>query len=206
MTSRPALDVSSLPPIAFKARAPLWWGFWGIILIEGTMFGLLIASYFYIRLSMDVWPTPGTSYPGLVLPTIELIVLLVSCWPAHRATEAAIRYDVPAVRLNLVLNLVLALVALALRIVEWRSFNFNWTASAYGSIVWMILGLHTFDYLGGVLETVVMIAVVFSGRFGDKQRNGVDVDSLTWYFVVGIWVPLYVVVYWMPYALGAGRT
>ncbi len=206
MTSRPVLDVSSLPPCAFQARSPLWWGFWGIILIESTMFGLLIAAYFYIRLSMDVWPTPGTSYPGLLLPTIELIVLIVSCWPAYTASQAAIRNDAAGVKRGLVLNLALAIVALVLRIIEWRSFNFNWTASAYGSIVWMILGLHTFDYAGGVLETVVMIAVVFSGRFGDKQRTGVDVDSLTWYFVVAIWVPLYAVVYWMPYVLGAGRT
>ena len=38
------LDVSDLPAFAFGARATLWWGVWGLIAIEGTMFGLLIAS------------------------------------------------------------------------------------------------------------------------------------------------------------------
>ena len=206
MNGRAVLDVSGLPPIAFKSRAPLWWGAWGIILIESTIFGLVIAAYFYIRLSTDVWPPPGTSYPGLLLPSIGLVLLILSCWPAHAATEAAIRNDVGGVKRNLLLNLALAVAALVLRLIEWRSLNFNWTASGYGSIVWMILGLHTFDYLGGLLETAVMVAIVFSGRLGDKQRGGVDVDSLTWYFIVAIWVPLYVVLYWMPYVIGAGRT
>ncbi|HWR53836.1 MAG TPA: cytochrome c oxidase subunit 3 [Bryobacteraceae bacterium] len=205
MNGRPALDVSGLPPIAFKARPTLFWAAIGIVMIESTMFGLLIATYFYVRLSMDSWPPPGISFPGLVLPTVELGLLILSCIPAYFATEAAIRNDVRAVRRNLLLNISLAGIALVLRIIEWRSFNFDWTASAYGSVVWIILGLHTVDFVGAMLITLVLLAIIYAGRFGDKQRGGVDFDSLTWYFAVAIWVPLYVVVYLMPYALQSWR-
>ncbi len=205
MNGRPVLDVSGLPPVAFKTRSALFWAAIGIIMIESTMFGLLIATYFYVRLSMDSWPPPGTSFPGLMLPTIELVALILSCIPAYLATESAIRNDVHAVRRNLLLNFLLATIALALRIIEWRSFNFDWTASAYGSVVWIILGLHTVDFVGAMLVTLVLIAIIYAGRFGDKQRGGVDFDSFTWYFAVAIWIPLYVVVYLMPYALQSWR-
>lgn len=205
MNGRPVLDVSGLPPVAFKTRTTLFWAAMGIVMIEGTMFGLLIATYFYVRLSMDSWPPPGIAFPGLVLPSIELLLLIASCVPAYLATEAAIRNDVRAVRRNLTLNLLLAAAALVLRIIEWRSFNFDWTASAYGSAVWIILGLHTVDFVAALLVTVVLLVIIYAGRFGDKQRTGVDFDSITWYFAVAIWVPLYVVVYLMPYALQSWR-
>ena len=50
-------------------RAPLWWGQLLLAFIEGTMFCILIAMYFYIRLSMDMWPPPGMQLPRRVSPT-----------------------------------------------------------------------------------------------------------------------------------------
>lgn len=206
MSTRPVLDVSRLPPIAYKQRAPLWWAAWSVILIEGTMFGLLIAGYFYLRLSVDVWPPPGVSFPGVLLPTIELALFALSCVPAYYSTEAAVKLE-PASRVALWLaaNLILAVAALVFRIIEWRSFNFDWASSTYGSMVWMILGLHTFDVSADILLTAVLLVIALSGRMGDKQRGGVDFDSVTWYFLVAIWVPLYLVIYWAPYWVRASR-
>jgi cytochrome c oxidase subunit I+III len=53
--------------------------------------------------------------------------------------------------------------------------------------------------------TAVLIIIVASGRYGPRQRIGVHVDSVLWYFLVGIWIPLYVVIYWGPRLMGGGR-
>jgi heme/copper-type cytochrome/quinol oxidase subunit 3 len=50
--------------------------------------------------------------------------------------------------------------------------------------------------------TAVLIILLASGRYGEKQRVGVHVDSVLWYFLVAIWIPLYVVVYWGPAMVG----
>ena len=42
MTTPRTLDVSHLAPSAFGHRSVLWWGTMGIVLIEGTMFALVI--------------------------------------------------------------------------------------------------------------------------------------------------------------------
>ncbi len=50
---------------------------------------------------------------------------------------------------------------------------------------------------------MVLILIVASARYGEKQRLGVHVDSVVWYFIVIIWIPLYTVVYWGPHFVGA---
>lgn len=203
MTTQRSLDVSTLPTYEISSQAPLWWGQLSIVFIEGTMFGVLVAMYFYIRTSVDVWPPPGTQIPHLMWPSIALAPLVLSALGSYWASEAAKKDDRRGMTLGLSLNVVMALAFLAMRWMEWHSFNFNWAANAFGSIVWTILFLHTFDAVADIGFTVVLLAIVISGRHGAKQRLGVHVDSVVWYFIVAIWLLLYVVIYWGPYLVGA---
>jgi heme/copper-type cytochrome/quinol oxidase subunit 3 len=169
-----------------------------IAFIEGTMLCILIATYFYTRLRMDVWPPPGDQFPHLMLPTLGLIPLILSCIGSYWASEAAKKNDRQGMIWGLLLNLVLALIFLAMRLVEWHSLNFNWKTDIQGSYVWAFLGLHTFDYIGDLVFTAVLLFIVLIGRDGPKQRLGVHVDSVVWYFLVLIWIPIYVTIYWGP--------
>jgi heme/copper-type cytochrome/quinol oxidase subunit 3 len=192
------LDVSGLPPYDISSQAPLWWGQLMIVLIEGTMFCILIGAYFYTRLRVDVWPPPGDQFPHLLLPSLGLIPLILSCIGTYWASESAKKDDRWGMVGGLALNLFLAGIALAMRIVEWHALNFNWMTDIQGSYVWAFLGLHTFDYIGDLVFTGVLLLIVLIGRYGPKQRLGVHVDSIVWYFLVAIWIPIYVVIYWGP--------
>jgi cytochrome c oxidase subunit 3 len=192
------LDVSNLPPSAISSQAPLWWGQASIVAIEAAMFSILIASYLYARLRMDVWPPPGDQFPHLTIPTLALIPLLLSAVGSYWASEAAKKDDRRGMILGLVMNLVLAGIFFAMRLYEWHSLNFNWQTDQQGTYVWTILGLHSFDFGAGMLETLVLLVFIVSGRYAEKQRLGVHVDSIVWYLVVAIWIPLYVAVYWGP--------
>lgn len=192
------IDVSALKPYDISSQSPLWWGQFMFVFIEGTMFGILIAAYFYVRLRMDVWPPPGDQFPHKILPSLGLIPLILSCIGTYWASEAAKKNSRSGMIGGLALNLVLAGIALWMRIVEWHSLNFNWMTDAQGSYVWAFLGLHTFDYIGDVAFTAVLLLLIFIGRYGPKQRLGVHVDSIVWYFLVAIWIPIYVVIYWGP--------
>jgi cytochrome c oxidase subunit 3 len=203
MTAVKTLDVSALPASDISNKAPLWWGQLMMCFIEGTLFCMLIASYFYLRLGVDVWPPPGVRLPGLTLPTLALIPLIASCAGSYLATEAAKKGDRRGMIVGMVLNLALAVIFLVLRAVEWKSLNFTWASDAHGSIVWAILFLHTYDVIADLIMTVVLIVIVTSGKYGEKQRLGVHVDSVLWYFLVAIWIPLYCVVYWGPRMVGA---
>jgi len=197
------LDVSDLPPYDISNHAPLWWGQLCIDIIEGMMFSILIAAFLYVRLRVDVWPPPGDQYPHLLLPTLSLIALILSVPFSYYASEAAKKNDRGGMIRNLVLNLVFAAICFILRVVEWRSLNFNWQADVQGSYVWAFLGLHSFDFIGDAIFTLVLLVIIIGGRYGEKQRLGVHVDTVVWYFIVAIWVPIYIVIYWGPHLFGS---
>jgi cytochrome c oxidase subunit I+III len=66
-----------------------------------------------------------------------------------------------------------------------------------------MIGLHTMDVVADLGFTAVLIFLIATGRIGGMQRLGVHVDSVVWYVLVAIWVPLYVVIYWGPRFLAA---
>jgi heme/copper-type cytochrome/quinol oxidase subunit 3 len=202
MTVRRIIDVSALPDFEISSNAPLWWGQASLAIVEGSMFCILIAIYFYYRLGLDIWPPPGIELPHRVLPAIAVVFLLLSCIGSYLASEAAKRNDRGGMIVGLCLNLVLASAAMGFRARDWSSWNFNWKSSAYGSIVWGILFLHSLDVIADLLFTLTLIIIVSFVRAGPPQRLGVHVDSIVWYFLVAIWLALYVTVDWTPYFWG----
>ena len=70
MSERRTLDVSGLPPYEISSQSPLFWGQVLMCVIEGSLFCMLIATYFYLRLGVDVWPGPGVHLPGLTLSSL----------------------------------------------------------------------------------------------------------------------------------------
>jgi cytochrome c oxidase subunit III len=201
MTEPRTIDVAHLPAYEISNQTPVFWGQLLIGVIECTMFLILIAAYFYVRLRMDVWPPPGDQFPRTLLPTLALIPLLASCIGSYLASEAAKKNSRSGMIGAMLLNLVLALIFFGMRLIEWRSLNFNWKNDAMGSYMWAFLGLHSFDVIADLIFTAVLIVLVAIGRCGPRQRQAVHVDSVVWYFLVAIWIPIYITIYWGPHLL-----
>jgi len=191
------LDVSGLAPGAFGHRTLMWWGTLGMVLIEGTVFALAIAAYFYIRLRNTTWP-PNLPPPQLFWGTLNTAVLLVSAVPNELAKKAAERIDLPKVRLWLLVCLAFGVAFNVIRAFEFTSLNCSWNTNAYGSIVWMLLGLHTVHIATDVVDTAVLTALMFIGPIEEKRFVDVSENSLYWYFVVFSWPIIYGVLYWAP--------
>jgi cytochrome c oxidase subunit I+III len=198
MIARPAIDVSRLPPGAFGYRSLMWWGTMGLVLIEGTAFALTIAAYLYLRTRVQNWPPAGTPPPALLWGTINTALLLGSCVPNERARRAAERIDLRGVRLWLAVGLIFAVGFHVVRWFEFLSLNTTWTNSAYGSVVWLLLGLHTTHTLTDLLDTGVLAALMFVGPIEEKRFVDVAENAVYWYFVVFSWLPIYGVIYWAP--------
>lgn len=205
MTTERTLDVSGLPEFAVSSQAPLWWGQACLAAIEATTFAILIAMYFYYRLSVDMWPPAGVQLPHVELPTVALLPLIASVVASYIASEGAKKNDRRTMLRGLTANAVLVLAFLALRFIEWQTLNFRWDTDVHGSIFYAILFLHSLDVVADLVYTLVLIVVIWPGNYGGMQRVGVHVDSLVWYFLAAIWIPLYVVIYWGPHIVGAPK-
>jgi cytochrome c oxidase subunit III len=198
MSEPRTLDVGALAPGAFGSRSLMWWGTMGLVLIEGTAFAIAIAAYFYLRTRMTDWPPDGVAPPALRWGTINTVVLVASMVPNELAKRAGEHVDLRRVRVWMVVCLVFGVVFNAVRVVEFQHLNVSWDHDAYGSIVWLLLGLHTTHILTDFLDTAVLAALMFVGPIEEKRFIDVEENAAYWYFVVLTWLPIYGVIYWAP--------
>jgi cytochrome c oxidase subunit III len=195
MVKGQALDVSQLPTVVFGHRSLMWWGTLGVMAIEGTVFALAAMAYFYLRSHQPTWPITALP-PDLLWGTVNTGVLLASFWPAHRAKKAAEQLDLRRVQLWMVASVLFGLLFTGIRVMEFATLNVRWDSSAYGSVVWLLLGLHTTHILTDLLDSVVLTVLFFTGPLDGKRYVDVSENSFYWYFVVATWIPIYLIIYW----------
>jgi cytochrome c oxidase subunit III len=192
---RPALDVRALPDHAFGHGGLIWWGTVGFMVIEGSMFLMLFVSYFFLRTRVDQWP-PSLPYPDPTWGTVNLVLLLVSLIPNHMAKLAAERYDVPRIRLWLLVTIAFGLAVSAIRWLEFPALGARWDSNAYASIVWVLLGIHTLHLLTDTVDSMVLAALSFTSHMEPKRFVDFSENALYWDFIVLSWVAVYLVIYW----------
>lgn len=195
-----ALDVAGLPTVVFGHRSLMWWGTLGVMAIEGTVFALAVMAYFYLRSHQETWPITSLP-PDLLWGSLNTLVMLASFWPAHRAKKAAEDLNLARVRIWLVASVAFGLVFTLVRGYEFAALNVRWDSNAYGSVVWLLLGLHTVHILTDLVDTIVLTVLFFTGPLDGKRYVDVSENSFYWYFVVATWIPIYFVIYWGARAL-----
>jgi heme/copper-type cytochrome/quinol oxidase subunit 3 len=193
-----ALDVGGLQEQgAFGPSGLIWWGTVCFMFIEGSMFVMLLITYFYLRLRVETWP-PSAADPDLFWGTVNLLVLVASAVPNHIAKLAAEACDTRRVRWSLVLCVLFGIVLLVIRGLEFGSLNTRWDDSAYGSMVWALLVLHTMHLLTDVGDTTVLAVLALMKPISKRRFIDIDENGLYWDFVVAWWFPVYLTIYFAP--------
>jgi heme/copper-type cytochrome/quinol oxidase subunit 3 len=192
-----ALDVKSLPSYGFGARSLMWWGTLGVMAIEGTAFAMTAVVYFYLRAQADVWPL-GVPPPELAWGTLNTLILVASAVPNQLAKRAAYRHDLGAVRRWMAVCIAFAVAFIGVRGFEFTALNCKWDTNAYGSVVWLLLGLHTTHLVTDFVDTVVLAVLMLTGPLEGKRFADVAENAVYWDFVVLAWLPIYAVIYWAP--------
>jgi cytochrome c oxidase subunit 3 len=208
--TRRVINVSGLPVSAMDHRSPMWIGNALLLAIETTMFAILVATYFYLRANFQNWPPPQINYfppnfhpaPDLFWGTLNFVVIMAAAAFMFLADRAALRYDKKGVLIGTAFTVSLALIAIGLRFREFHGTQFRWDDNAYASVVWGILLMHLLHLLVGLVEDGLMLAYVAKHGLDDKHARDVRVTAVYWYWIAGIWVPLYIIVYFGPYWLG----
>lgn len=170
-----------------RARRTLPNGWWGMLLLlaaEATLFGTLVASYFYLRLQSSEWPPAGIPLPSVALPLVLTAVLVATTAPvlaagrAARAgrTGAAVRWIVFATLVQagyLAVQIVLFLEDLS---------KFDPRDTAYGSVYFTLLGVHHVHVVVG-LALNAGLSVRLLGGLTNYRLIGVRAVALYWCFV-----------------------
>jgi cytochrome c oxidase subunit I+III len=191
---KPVLDVSGLPTVVFGHRNVAWLGTVLFMTIEGAMVAMVVASYFYLRTRSSDWP-PGVMPPALKWGMINLVVFVGSVAPAWWIKRASRARDLPQARLGLIVLTLFAALNILFRVFEFASLNVQWYANAYASTIWTMLGVHSGHLVTEFIDTIVLLALAFTGRVDGTRFANFDENSDYWFFVVGVAVISDIVIY-----------
>jgi len=191
-------DLSDLPDGAMGPANLEWWGNIGFMLIEGTAFALAIGAYLYLQSMSPSWPPRGDALPGLLWSGIFTVGLLASeipnLWVARRARQ----HDARGVRRGTLLMAIIGLVLVALRWFELQHLGVRWDHDAYGAVLWLLMVLHTSHLITDLGDTIVQSAWLYTHKVDTDQFSDVEDNTEYWSFVVIAWVPIYLLLYWLP--------
>ena len=79
-------DASRLPENVLDSRSLVWWGTVVMTVIEGMVFAVAVAAYFYLRALATVWPPPRT---GPESPSAGAARRSSGSWPTTCGATAA---------------------------------------------------------------------------------------------------------------------
>ncbi len=161
-----------------------WWGALLLIATEITLFGSLIAAYFYLRFQATAWPPPGIPKPSVSLPLMLTGVLLASCLPMLASVRAAVAGRVRAAWWLLALATVAqgAYLGLQIHLFVDDINTFGPADDAYGSIYFTLLGIHHAHVAVGLaLDAWLLFRLL--GGITNYRLIALRVVALYWYFV-----------------------
>jgi len=161
-----------------------WWGMALLIATEATLFGTMIATYFFLRFQVVTWPPLGIEPPKVALPLALTGALVATSIPMFMAVRAAragrpgrvAGWLVPAVLVQggyLATQIVLYLDDLS---------KFSPKDTAYGSIYFTLLMTHHIHVFIGILLNLWIMYRVLGGLTA-YRLTGVRAIALYWYFV-----------------------
>lgn len=203
MTHSEALDVKDWPRAYNDHRHPFWWGIMGLIVIEATVVATFLASFFYLWIINTAehksgWPPSELSSPPLLYPTINTALLIFCGWTMYYGGIVMRRGKPMAFFWTVFFCCLSAAVVLYLRWLQMLSFPFQWDEHAYASFFWLLTGFHFLHVLSAFIGTAIIGWFAYIGFYTRESHLAVQVDTLYWYFVVGGWLPMYVVMYLIP--------
>jgi cytochrome c oxidase subunit III len=187
-----------LPVGSAGKHAGGWWGVMALIVTEGSLFGYLLFSYFYLASQTEqAWPPDGL--PPLLVPSLNTLILLTSSvcvWLCERCIQARkIRLSLWPMALAVILGIGFVVIQLS----EWSKKTYGMATNLYGSLYFTITGFHMLHVIIGVVMLMVLLLWIALGFFDDKRYVAVTIGGMYWHFVDVVWLFVFTSLYLTPY-------
>jgi len=167
-----------------------------LIIAESAIFTIFVVAYlFYLGKSLS-GPTPREV---LEVPIFFTVCLLSSSLTIHLAGKFLER-DKRSAFLGLwLLTIVLGGLFLFGTGREWHRLIYERgltiSTNLFGTTYYSLVGLHAFHVTVGLVMLLTVLIFGLAGRVGADQTRRVEVLSMYWHFVDGVWVVVFTVVY-----------
>jgi len=188
----------ALPVGSEGKRSGGWWGVLALIVTEGSLFGYLLFTYFYLASQSEQhWPPEGL--PVLLIPGINTLILLASSlfvWVCERCIQRRL-FNWSLASMALAIGLGVCFVAIQLS--EWGKKTYDMTSNLYGSLYFTITGFHMVHVIVGLVILMALLLWIALGYFDHRRYAAVTIGGLYWHFVDVVWLFVFTTLYLTPY-------
>jgi cytochrome c oxidase subunit 3/cytochrome o ubiquinol oxidase subunit 3 len=193
-TSTIPISAQAEPPWVLPSRGIV--GMACLIVAESAIFLIFVVAYiYYIGKSLS-GPMPAQV---LELPILGTICLLSSSFTVHAAVSGLRKNNVRSCTLWLAATVLLGAIFLMGTAREWYhlivDFGLTIRTNLFGTTFYSLVGLHATHVVIGMIMLTVALALSLSGRVEQEHAERLEVLSLYWHFVDGVWVVVFLVVY-----------
>jgi len=167
------------------------------VMAEAMFFAALFSAYSIVSAGVTDWPPLDQPRLPVVTTAFNSMALLLSGWTIFQANR---RFTAPQPQVTATRRLLLATILLGSFFVLFQGFEWlrliryglTMTSSSYGSFFYLLIGSHA-------LHAVAALGILFY-NFNNLRNNRMTKEQfwgaqVFWYFVVGVWPILYILVY-----------
>lgn len=162
---------------------------------ESMFFLGLFLAWFFMRNTSEAWPPAGVTPPPIVPAILNTVVALLSAVAVFSADRAIARDDRRGLVRGIALAAALGVVFMAIQSVEFTDLAILAQGSAYGSAFTFLLLFHVLRVFVGVVLMVVVLVRALLGHFSRKRRLLAQATAMYWYFITGVWLVVFAVLY-----------
>ena len=171
-------------------------GMFGLIAAEAAIFTIFVVAYLFYLGKSVAGPTP---MDVLRVPIFYTICLLSSSLTIHAAAKALRRGSVQSFGTLWFVTVVLGAAFLYGTATEWHRLIYKAgltiSTNLFGTTYYSLVGLHGFHVAVGLLALTIVMLFTLLGNVRPEHAERVDVLSLYWHFVDGVWIVVFTVVY-----------
>ncbi len=164
------------------------------VIAELMMFGGLISAFSIVKAGALGWPPPGQPRLPVEATAFNTAMLLASAGVLYHANRAFL-LDRASAKRPLFAAIGLGAFFVCFQGYEWLSLighGLTLTSSNYGSFFYLIVGAHGLHALAGL---AVLAHAALKLHRGLLVPSHFVASQVFWYFVVGLWPVLYLLVY-----------
>jgi cytochrome c oxidase subunit III len=167
-----------------------------LIAAESAIFTIFVVAYLFYAGKSLTGPTPREV---LAIPIFYTICLLSSSLTIHFASRLLERGKRGGFLVLWFLTIILGCLFLYGTGQEWHRLIYELgltiSSNVFGTTYYSLVGLHAFHVTAGLILLSIVLFFGLADRVGPEQSARVEVLTLYWHFVDGVWVVVFTVVY-----------
>lgn len=182
---------SAVVPNAHLAMAAL-------IVAELMLFAGLIGAYLVFRLQELDWPPAGQPRLPIGVTALNTVALVASAVALRRGVALLRRGVADRAGRLMTLAAALGVLFLAVQGLEWvRLIRHGLTlgSSVFGGVFYLLIGCHAVHVAVAVLYLALVTVGVLRSFISPDRPVAVEICATYWYFVTGLWLVLFPLVY-----------